>query len=84
MADIRAASLPAPVGGWDVLHAIADMPPQNAVRLDNWFCEPDRVETRGGYTSHVTGFVDTVDTLFAYRPPSGNNNLLESGEFLRD
>lgn len=76
MADIRAASLPAPVGGWDVLHAIADMPPQNAVRLDNWFCEPDRVETRGGYTSHVTGFVDTVDTLFAYRPPSGANDLL--------
>ena len=75
MADIRAASLPAPVGGWDVLNAIADMPAQNAVRLDNWFCEPDRVETRGGYTSHVTGFTDTVDTLFTYRPPSGGDRL---------
>jgi hypothetical protein len=75
MADVRAASLPAPVGGWDVLNAIADMPAENAVRLDNWFCEPDRVETRGGYTTHVTGFTDTVDTLFAYRPPSGGDRL---------
>ena len=76
MADVRAASLPAPVGGWDVLNAIADMPPQNAFRLDNWFCEPDRVETRGGYTTHVTGFTDTVDTLLTYRPPSGGNKML--------
>jgi len=76
MADVRAASLPAPVGGWDVLNAIADMPPENAVRLDNWFCEPDRVETRGGYTTHVTGFTDTVDTLLPYRPPSGGDKLL--------
>jgi hypothetical protein len=52
------------------------MPPENAVRLDNWFCEPDRLETRGGYTSHVTGFTDTVDTLLAYRPPSGGDKML--------
>lgn len=76
VAAARASFIPAPVGGWDTLNAIADMPPENAFRLDNWYCEPDRVETRGGYASHVTGFVEPVDTLMPYRPPSGGDRLL--------
>jgi hypothetical protein len=35
-APSRAASLPPPVGGWDALSALADMPPDHAVTLDNW------------------------------------------------
>ncbi len=76
MSAVRAASIPAPVGGWDTLNALADMPPENAFRLENWFCEPDRVETRGGYRSHVTGFAEPVDTVMPYNPPSGGDRLL--------
>lgn len=76
MSGVRAASLQPPVGGWDTLSALADMPPQNAIELVNWFPLPDRVETRGGYTNHVTGFAEPVETLMMYRPPSGADRIL--------
>ena len=63
----QGASLPAPVGGWDAVSSLADMPEDRAVTLDNWFPRPDSVEIRKGYKNHATGMGSTVvETLLVY------------------
>ncbi|MDA0337242.1 MAG: hypothetical protein O2782_18930 [bacterium] len=63
------------MGGWDTLNALADMPVQNAVILDNWFPSTDKVTLRKGYTSHATGMSGDVETLLAYTPATGTGVL---------
>jgi hypothetical protein len=61
------ASIPAPVWGWDAVTSIADMPPDHALVLDNWFPRPNDVEVRRGHTSFagVMGG-EVVETLMVY------------------
>ena len=56
-------SIPAPVGGWDVRTALADMEEDTASILDNWFPGIGRVDIRPGYTSYATGLEGNVETL---------------------
>jgi hypothetical protein len=72
---LRAGSMPPPVGGWDARSALADMPPQNAVVLDNWFPKADACETRRGFVVHSSGYPGAVETLMPYQPPSGAARL---------
>lgn len=61
------ASVPSPIEGWDAVSPIADMSPKRAVRLINWFPQPDWVEPRKGYTYHCdTGTGEPVETLAPY------------------
>jgi hypothetical protein len=61
------ASIPAPVGGWDAVSALADMPTDRAVVLDNWFPRPGDVEVRRGHTAHAAGMgSNPVETLAVY------------------
>lgn len=71
-APSKSVSLPPPVGGWDTENALADMPSQNAVVLDNWFPETDKVTLRRGYSEHATGLSGSVETILSYSPPSGS------------
>jgi hypothetical protein len=71
----RSSSLPPPVGGWDTENALADMPVENAVILDNWFPGTDKVTLRRGFSEYTTGMPDTVETLLEYAPPSGSQKL---------
>lgn len=64
-----------PVGGWDTRNALADMPPENAVILDNFFATTDRVILRGGHAEHATGMSGAVDTLFEYTSTAGAEKL---------
>lgn len=75
MSATRATSLPPPVGGWNTLDALADMPPDHAVTLDNWFPDADRVTVRRGFTAWATGFSGPVETLMPYQPPSGTQRM---------
>jgi len=66
----QSASVPSPIGGWDAYSALAEMPPQNAVQLVNWFPQPGYVELRRGYVIHCdTGTGTEVDSLMAYQGP---------------
>jgi hypothetical protein len=76
----RATSLPAPVGGWNTLDALADMPPEDAVVLDNWFPDADRVSVRRGFSAWATGFPAAVETLMPYQPPSGSARLFAASD----
>lgn len=65
--DATGASVPSPIEGWDAISPIAAMSPKRAVRLINWFPQPDWVEPRKGYTVHADTFTGLpVETVAAY------------------
>lgn len=74
---LRGASVPAPVGGWDASSPLAQMPPQNAVELVNWFPQPGYVELRRGHITHCdTGSGLPVETVMGYQGFDPTTNAL--------
>jgi hypothetical protein len=67
--------MPPPIGGWDTREALADMPEDHAVILDNWFPSTDRVTLRRGITEFATGLSGNVETLIPYVGVSGASTL---------
>lgn len=64
----RGASIPAPIGGWDAISPLANMKPDRAVQLDNWFPQTGWVELRKGFVLHCnTNTQAAVETLAAYQ-----------------
>lgn len=75
----RGASIPAPVEGWDAVSPIAAMKPTRAVRLINWFPQPDWVELRKGFTRHSdTGTGQPVETIMSYQGVASNEMFAAS------
>src|SRR5688572_7589840 len=63
----QVTSPPAPVGGWDAISPLANMPENRAVVLDNWFPTPSDVLVRNGHVLHAHGMgVNPVETLMVY------------------
>jgi len=60
------ASIPAPVGGWNVRDSLANMSPTDAVTMTNFFPTVSSVNLRGGYSKWSTGITGQVDTVMAY------------------
>jgi len=50
---VNSKAIAAPVGGWDASAALANMKPENAVQLKNWFPQPGYVEVRKGFRGHA-------------------------------
>ena len=70
--------LPAPVGGWDQISPLANMPVDRAYQLDNWICRPGWIEPRRGYVTQSTGLGTTgtpVQTVMAYNSQDGDNKI---------
>ncbi len=63
-------NLPAPVGGINARDALTDMKPDDAVSLENVFCEASDVVVRGGHQSWVTGIGAPVRTLMVWHGPT--------------
>jgi hypothetical protein len=80
-----ARSIPAPIGGWDTESALADMPPQNAVILENWIPRGSYCQMRRGFVEQCTGTPAAVETLIAWHgPQSGDKLFAASGAYLFD
>ena len=63
----RTKSVSSPVGGWNARDALAQMPPTDAVKMENAFPNTTDVQLRKGAANHVTGITGkTVQTLAAY------------------
>ena len=75
MATSKATTIPSPVGGLNDRDSIADMPPSDALVLDNWWPYPSYIAVRKGSANHATGFPAAVETLAEYLPPSGASKL---------
>lgn len=74
-APSRSTSLPPPTGGWDTREALADMPEDHAVIMDNWFPSTDKVTLRRGFDEHATGMSGAVESLLEYTPTTGSGEL---------
>lgn len=73
--SVKSKTIPPPVGGWDTRNALSDMPAENAVILDNWFPETEKVILRPDHTSHATGMSGAVETIIEYTPLSGTGEV---------
>lgn len=78
-AVIRTASTPPPTGGLNARDALADMPPEDAPVLVNWFPTPSSMVLRGGYSNFATGFPGWVETVMHYSGYSANKMFGISG-----
>lgn len=64
----RTVSVPAAIGGWDAQNAVADMPAQNAVILDNFIPRPGYVEMRRGSFGQASSVgAGGIQTLMTWR-----------------
>lgn len=61
-------SIPAPVGGLNVLSAINFMPQTDAIELTNWIATQYGVRTRKGWREWVIGMTDQVRTIMEWAP----------------
>ena len=61
----KSQSLPPPVGGLNARDSIANMKPEDAVALDNWFPRTTDVQVRKGFTSHAT-FTGDCESILIY------------------
>jgi len=60
------ASVASPIGGWNARDSIANMPPLDAVTLNNFWPTPTDVQLRLGYSRFCTGITGQVNSLMNY------------------
>ena len=68
-------SRPAPVKGWNARDPIADLEPDEAITLENFYPSASDVMLRKGINDHVTGISGQVETLMPYNKPDGTQTL---------
>lgn len=59
-------TVPYCTGGWNTKDPLPSMPPQDAVILDNYIVENERIVSRGGFTEEATGLDGDVESLFQF------------------
>lgn len=67
----QTATVPAPYGGWNAVGNLSNMPPLDAVVMDNIFPGVTDVILRKGSVSSVTGFGAKVKSLLPYESAAG-------------
>jgi hypothetical protein len=78
------ASVSAPIGGWNARDSIANMPPLDAVVLNNFWPTPTSVQLRLGYTRFSTGITGQVNTLMNYAGVSNQKLFAAAGTAIYD
>ena len=69
-ATARTFALPAPYGGWNARGNLSNMPPLDAVIMDNIFPGVQDVQLRKGCAAWTTGFPSAVKSLHTYHSPT--------------
>lgn len=65
-------TLASPTGGWNAKDQLADMPPLDAVKMENWFPGTSEVQIRRGARDWVNGFAPAPDSVFGYNGATVN------------
>ena len=78
------ASVSAPIGGWNARDSIANMPPLDAVTLNNFWPTPTSVQLRLGYTRFSTGITGQVNSLMNYAGVSTQKLFAAAGTTIYD
>lgn len=71
-ARVNVQSIPPSVGGLNSLDAVANMPPTDAIILDNYFPSTADVPLRNGYLVWGSGIAGQVETLAPYSAGATN------------
>lgn len=66
----QSASLPPPIGGLNARDSLANMKPEDAILLDNWFPRTTDVAVRRGFVSHAT-FTGNCEMVIVYSGLTG-------------
>lgn len=75
----KLVALPSPTGGLNVRDALAAMPTNYAVVLENWFPARYGLEVRRGWRKHYYDIpTGDVETLLPYNSPDGTQTLFAS------
>lgn len=80
----KSLSSPAPIGGLNAHDALAAMPPDDAVTMDNMFPTTTSVDLRNGYELWASGLPADVETLMAYRSATTTQGFAASGTAFYD
>lgn len=76
-------AVPVPTSGWDAMSPLANMAPEFAVTLENWFPQPGWVELRKGFALHssVDGptVTEPVETLMTWQGPTSADVAMFAG-----
>lgn len=82
----RPASVPASTGGWNTIDALANMPPTDAVQMDNIIPRAGWLEPRRGFEQWATGMGSTtpVESLMSYYNTSSNQMFAAAGTTIYD
>jgi hypothetical protein len=78
------ASVSAPIGGWNARDSIANMPPLDAVVLNNFWPTPTSVQLRLGYSRFSTGITGQVNSLMNYAGTSFQKLFAAAGTTIYD
>lgn len=68
-------SMPSPSKGWNARDSVASMSETDALVMDNVFPDTNDVLVRKGYSQHVTGLAEPVESLMPYNAPDGTQEL---------
>lgn len=71
----KVSTIPAPIGGWNARDPIPELPPEDAVVLDNFIPGTGGVTLRNGYASFATGMTSPVESLMEYSSTDGTGKL---------
>jgi len=77
-------SLAACIGGWNNRDSLAEMPPLDAVQMENFFPTPTDVELRKGWKKTSTGISGQVNTLINYPTSTGYELFAFAGADIYD
>jgi hypothetical protein len=78
------ASVASPIGGWNARDSIANMPPLDAVVLNNFWPTPTDVQLRLGYSQFSTGITGQVNSLMNYAGTSFQKLFAAAGTTIYD
>ena len=78
------ASVAAPIGGWNARDSIANMPPLDAVTLNNFWPTPTDVQLRLGYSQFSTGITGQVNSLMNYAGVTSQKLFAAAGTSIYD
>jgi len=78
------ASVSAPIGGWNARDSIANMPPLDAVTLNNFWPTPTEVQLRLGYSQFSTGITGQVNSLMNYAGVTSQKLFAAAGTSIYD
>lgn len=73
----QAVTIPIPTGGWDAFSPVANMPPENAIEMINFFPQPGYIEPRRGFRRVKTAVESApIETLMSFQSVISSQNRM--------